>query len=217
MLGAAIPASDEVERMGEERDAVAAFAPRGRGGAGLRGAVVGHAHAPARPAADCERAMTDPIPSAHPEQPTASYQADARGRPPRAAALQRRPRHERDAQVDPGRVRRRGRGADRQPRPARRGLRGGQGQGAADRRDRVPRGRCPRGVRRRVRAAGDQGQRDLRPRLSAVHRARPAADRQAGGRVRARHRLRHDRPRLHRQGQRPGPDRGDDRHAGARS
>ena len=34
-------------------------------------------------------------------------------------------------------------------------------------------------------AAGDQGQRRLRRRLPAVHRARPAADRQARGRVRA--------------------------------
>ena len=34
-------------------------------------------------------------------------------------------------------------------------------------------------------AAGDQGQRPLRRRLSALHRARPAADRQARGRVRA--------------------------------
>ena len=33
---------------------------------------------------------------------------------------------------------------------------------------------------------GDQGQRPLRRRLSALHRPRPAADRQAGGRVRAR-------------------------------
>ena len=58
-------------------------------------------------------------------------------------------------------------------------------------------------------AAGDQGQRRLRRRLPAVHRARPAADRQARGRVRAPHGLRHDRPRLHGQGQRPGPDRVD--------
>ena len=35
-------------------------------------------------------------------------------------------------------------------------------------------------------AAGDQGQRALRRRLPAVHRARPPADREAGGRVRAR-------------------------------
>ena len=55
---------------------------------------------------------------------------------------------------------------------------------------------------------------DLRRRLSAVHRARPAAHRQARRRVRARDGLRHDRPRLHRQGQRPGPHRGDDRDAG---
>ena len=38
-----------------------------------------------------------------------------------------------------------------------------------------------------------------------------AADRQARGRARPRARLRHDRPRLHRQGQRPGADRGDGR------
>ena len=35
-------------------------------------------------------------------------------------------------------------------------------------------------------AAGDQGQRALRRRLSALHRARPAADREARGRARAR-------------------------------
>ena len=65
------------------------------------------------------------------------------------------------------------------------------------------------GVRARLRAAGDQGERALRRRLSALHRARPAADREARGREGARDRLRHDRARLHRQGQRPGPDRGD--------
>ena len=69
----------------------------------------------------------------------------------------------------------------------------------------------------RLRRAGDQGQRDLRPRLSALHRARPPADRQARGRLRAQARLRHDRPRLHRQGQRPGADRGDGRDARARA
>ena len=63
---------------------------------------------------------------------------------------------------------------------------------------------------------GDQGERDLRPRLSAVHGPRPAADRQARRRARARDRLRHGRPRLYRQGQRPGPDRVDDRDAGTR-
>ena len=57
-------------------------------------------------------------------------------------------------------------------------------------------------------APGHQGQRALRRRLPAVHRARPAADRQARGGEGARARLRHRRPRLHRQGQRPGADRG---------
>ncbi len=65
-------------------------------------------------------------------------------------------------------------------------------------------------------APGDQGQRALR-RLSAVHRARPTADRQARGRARAQDRLRHDRSRLHRQGQRPGADRGDRRDARPRA
>ena len=60
----------------------------------------------------------------------------------------------------------------------------------------------------RLHRPGDQGQRDLRARLPALHRARPAAHRQARRRVRAQVRLRHDRARLHRQGQRPGPDRG---------
>ena len=45
--------------------------------------------------------------------------------------LLRRPGHERDAQVDPGRVRGRGRHAHGQPRPAGRGLRGRRGQGEA--------------------------------------------------------------------------------------
>ena len=58
---------------------------------------------------------------------------------------------------------------------------------------------------------------DLRRRLSAVHRARPPADRQARRRVRAPDGLRHDRARLHRQGQRPGADRGDGRDARARA
>ena len=66
-------------------------------------------------------------------------------------------------------------------------------------------------------AAGDQGQRALRRRLPAVHRARASADRQARRRVCAPRRLRHDRPRLHRQGQRPGADRGDRRDARARA
>ena len=64
---------------------------------------------------------------------------------------------------------------------------------------------------------GHQGQRRLRPRLPALHRPRAPADRQARRRVRAQARLRHHRPRLHRQGQRPGPHRGDGGHAGARA
>ena len=104
---------------------------------------------------------------------------------------------------------------DGQPRPAGRGLRRRQGQGAAARRDRGARGRRARRVRPGVRAAGDQGERRLRRRLPALHRARPAADRQARGRVRAPDRLRHDRPRLHGQGQRPGADRGHGRDARA--
>ena len=126
----------------------------------------------------------------------------------RAAALLGRPRHERDAQVDPGRVRGRGGGADRQPRPAGRGLRRGARQGARPRRARLPRGGRARGVRPRLRAAGHQGERALRRRLPAVHRARAAADRQARRGAGPRARLRHDRPRLHRQGQRPGAHRG---------
>ena len=74
-------------------------------------------------------------------------------------------------------LRRRGRLPDGQPRPARRGLRGDRGQGAAAGRLECPRGRRARGVRARVRRPGDQGQRDLRRRLSAVHRARAPADR----------------------------------------
>ena len=68
----------------------------------------------------------------------------------------------------------------------------------------------------RLRAAGHQGERALRRRLPALHRARPAADRQAGGGEGARVGLRHDRPRLHRQGQRPGADRVHRARAGAR-
>ena len=120
--------------------------------------------------------------------------------------------------MDPGRVRGRGRRADGQPRPARRGLRRRQGQGAAPRRGRAPTSSTrARSSPRDFVAPGDQGQRALRRRLPAVHRARPAADRQARRRVRAQARLRHDRPRLHRQGQRPGPDRGDGRDARARA
>ena len=137
---------------------------------------------------------------------------DRRPRPP---ALLGRARHQRDAEVDPGGLRSRGRLPHRQPRPARRGLRGDRGEGAPARCRRVPHGRRPRALRRGVRGAGDQGQRRLRQRLPALHRARATADRPARGRVRPPQRLRHDRPRLYRQGQRPGPDRGDGRHPGA--
>ncbi len=75
--------------------------------------------------------------------------------------------------------------------------------------------RRARGVRPRLHRPRDQGERRLRPRLPALHRPRPPADRQARGRLRAQARLRHRRPRLHRQGQRPGPHRGDGRDAGA--
>ena len=107
---------------------------------------------------------------------------------------------------------------DRQPRPARRGLRRRRGQGAASSaRSTATSSTRARSSRSEYVAAGDQGQRPLRRRLPAVHRARPPADRQARRRVRARDRLRHDRPRLHRQGQRPGAHRGDGRDARARA
>src|SRR4029450_6820936 len=69
------------------------------------------------------------------------------------------------------------------------------------------------------------GDRPPRGPAPAVHGARPATDREARGRVRPTERLRHDRPRLHRQGERPGADRGgghpprprdEDHRAGAR-
>ena len=139
-----------------------------------------------------------------------------RAGPPRAAAVLGRPRHERDAQVDPGPLRRRGRVPDRQPRPARRGLRGDRGA----RRGSSARARSTSSTRARSSprdfiVPAIKANAHLRRRLPAVHRARPAADREARGRARARQRLRHDRPRLHRQGQRPGPHRGHDRDARA--
>ena len=210
VLETAIPASADVERMGVKRDAIGVFAPRGRAGAGLRGAV--DRGAPAR------RGIALPDFDARPSHPSHDLLRGApRRRPPRAAALQRRLGHERDAQVDPGEVRGRGGGADRQPRAARRGLRRDPRQGPAARRSGFRDRRCARRVRARVRRPGDQGERDLRHRVPAVHRARASPDRQARRRARARDRLRHDRPRLHRQGQRPGQDRGDDRHAGPRA
>ena len=140
-----------------------------------------------------------------------------RPRPGRArpAALLGRPRHERDAALDPAAVRSRGRHPHRRARPARRELGGDHRQGPGPGGDRDAGGRRPRGVRRRVRGAGDPRQRPLRRRLPAVHGAGPAADRPDRRRGGARARLRHDRARLHRQGQRSGPDRLRDRDAGA--
>ena len=104
----------------------------------------------------------------------------ARRGQPRPAAVLRRPRHERHAEVDPGRVRGRGRHAHGQPRPARRGLRGRQGQGAASSaRSTATSSTRARSSRSDYVAPGDQGQRPLRRRLPALHRARAAADRQA--------------------------------------
>ena len=124
------------------------------------------------------------------EPPRRQADRELRGRPrrgrPRPAALLGRARHQRDAEVDPGLLRGRGRLPHRQPRPARRGLRRDRGQGAAARRARVPRRRCPRAVLHRLRGPGDQGQRPLRRRLPALHGARPAADRPARRRVRPR-------------------------------
>ena len=101
-----------------------------------------------------------------------------------AAALFGRAGHERDAEVDPGRVRGGGRRAHGQPRAAGGGLRGRQGQGDPARRAGLPRGRRARGVRgeymrRRSRRTPTTGT-DTR-----CSRRRPAADRQARGRIRA--------------------------------
>ena len=172
---------------------------------------------PAAPLGFSQRRLSEPatLPGSMAEEAPADRLLPGRPRAgrPRAAALFGRARHQRDAEVDPGALRRRDRHPDREPRPAGRGLGRGHGQGEAARGRRDGAGRRPRGVRRRVRAACDQGERALRRRLPALHRARAAPDRQAGGGGRPRARLRHDRPRLHRQGQRPGPDRGDDRDA----
>ena len=102
-----------------------------------------------------------------------------RGRP-RPAALFGRARHQRDAQVDPGALRRGDRHAHGRPRPAGRGLgrRARARRSSSGRVETVAR-RRPRGVRERLRAAGDQGERPLRGRLSALHGARTAADRRS--------------------------------------
>ena len=83
--------------------------------------------------------MTDDDQLLHPHEPAASYLARPDEVGARLPAVLGRPGHERDAQVDPGRVRGRGRRADGQPRPAGRGLRGRAREGAAPRRRRRPR------------------------------------------------------------------------------
>ena len=67
------------------------------------------------------------------------------------------------------------------------------------------RGGRPRDVRPRLRLAGAPGQRALPGRLPAGHGARPTADRAAARRGRPEGGRGRGRPRLHRQGQRPGP------------
>lgn len=113
-------------------------------------------------------------------------------------------RHRMDRRGDRRRGHRRGRGR----RPGRRGpgrhpqararLRRGGGRG----------GRRQGRVRRRVLPPGDQGQRPLHGPLPAGLRALPADHRQAPGGRRQEARRLDRRPRLHRQGQRPGPLRG---------
>ena len=95
--------------------------------------------------------------------------------------------------------------------PAGRRLRRGAPEGPRPGRRREPGRRRQGGVRPRLRGARDPGQRPLPGRVPAVHIARPPAAGEAGLRRGARARRRHDRARLHRQGQRPGAHRGDDR------
>ncbi len=120
LLGAAVPAADEVERMGVERDVVAAFAPHSRAALAYEALWW-----------DVRRRLRMlriPFRSRERRRP---HHRELRGRSWRrssgATALQRRPGYERDAQVDPGAVPGRGRGADRQSRPAGRGLRPDRG------------------------------------------------------------------------------------------
>ena len=77
----------------------------------------------------------------------------------RGAAVLGRPRHVGDAQVDPGRVRRRGRRALHRPRAAGRRLRRRAPEGPRPRRRREPRGGRQGGVRARLRGPGDPRQR----------------------------------------------------------
>ena len=120
--------------------------------------------------------------------------------------------------MDPGRVRGRGRRADRQPRPARRGLR----RRARARRCSSARSTATSSTRARssrseyvlpaIKANADYG--DGYPLFTAL--GRPLIAKLAVEYARQT-RLRHDRPRLHGQGQRPGAHRGDGRHPRARA
>ena len=91
----------------------------------------------------------------------------------------------------------------------------GQGENLEFARDRAlatgavkrARDRRPRGVRARLHPAGAPGRRHLRGPLPAGHGARPAADREEAGRDRPPRAGPGHRPRLHRQGQRPGASR----------
>ena len=85
-----------------------------------------------------------------------------------------------------------------------RGPRGRLGEGRGLRRRRGLRRGPPRGLRRELLLSGGAGRRDLRGPLPARHLARPPGDREAPGRDRAPRRGRRPRPRLHRQGERPG-------------
>ena len=167
---------------------------------------------PRDPATEVHR-VADPVGHARRLLPRAARRGLAR-----AAALLGRPGHERDAQVDPGRVRGRGRRAHRQPRPAGRGLRGR----ARARRCSSARSTATSSTRARssrtstccpaIKANADYG--DGYPLFTAL--GRPLIAKLAVEYARQ-HGLRHDRPRLHRQGQRPGADRGHGRDARARA
>ena len=200
---------------GRSATRVACSRRRPRGG-GVRGAVARRARAARR--IPFARAVTDPESTPDPATTDRPLPGRPRRRAPRAAAVQRRPRHERDAEVDPGPLRRRGRDADRQPRPAGRGLRAWFGAR-----------RCELGaVDCHVVDAREEFAREyVAPAIKAnaiyglgyplfTALGRPLIAKLAVE-LRARDRLRHDRPRLHRQGQRPGADRGDDRDARARA
>jgi argininosuccinate synthase len=84
-------------------------------------------------------------------------------------------------------------------------LRDGVGRASAGPARAAPTSSMPGSVRRGLRLAQPAGQRALPGRLPAGHRPRSAADRPAARRGRPARGRRRGRPRLHRQGQRPGP------------